>query len=122
MNDTIYRQAAIDAILHNQEVYSNNFGNDPIDKYTIAIIDNDAQTIAQLPSAQPEQRWIPCSERLPEEGCDVLVCEKNYRNIYTAYYDSAYGWITFDLCKDECFWTHLDIIAWMPLPEPYTER
>lgn len=53
MDDTISRQAAIDAILHNQEVYSNNFGNDPIDKYTIAIIDNDAQTIAQLPSAQP---------------------------------------------------------------------
>ena len=61
MNDTIYRQAAIDAILHNQEVYSNNFGNDPIDKYTIAIIDNDAQTIAQLPSAQserPKGKWI----------------------------------------------------------------
>ena len=53
MNDLIDRQAAIDAILHNQEVYSNNFGDDPIDKYTIAIIDNDAQTIAQLPSAQP---------------------------------------------------------------------
>lgn len=52
--DVIYRQAAIDAILHNQAVYSNNFGNDPIDKYTIAIIDNDAQTIAQLPSVQPE--------------------------------------------------------------------
>ena len=60
-SDTINRQAAIDAILHNQEVYSNNFGNDPIDKYTIAIIDNDAQTIAQLPSAQPERKkgkWI----------------------------------------------------------------
>ena len=54
MSDLISRQAAIDAILHNQEVYSNNFGDDPIDKYTIAIIDNDAQTIAQLPSAQPE--------------------------------------------------------------------
>ena len=53
MDDLISRQAAIDAILHNQEVYSNNFGDDPIDKYTIAIIDNDAQTIANLPSAQP---------------------------------------------------------------------
>lgn len=52
-NDCISRQAAIDAILHNQDVYSNSFGNDPIDRYAIAIIDNDAQTIAQLPSAQP---------------------------------------------------------------------
>lgn len=62
MADLIDRQAAIDAILHNQEVYSNNFGNDPIDKYTIAIIDNDAQTIAQLPSAdvQPVRhgKWM----------------------------------------------------------------
>lgn len=73
VGDTISRQAAIDAILHNQEVYSNNFGNDPIDKYTIAIIDNDAQTIAQLPSAQPEQQWIPVTERLPEDLEEVNV-------------------------------------------------
>lgn len=58
-DDLISRQAAIDAILHNQEVYSKNFGDDPIDKYTIAIIDNDAQTIAQLPSADRAQgEWI----------------------------------------------------------------
>lgn len=57
MSDLISRQAAIDAILHNQEIYSNNFGDDPIDKYTIAIIDNDAQTIAQLPPAQPEETF-----------------------------------------------------------------
>ena len=65
MDELISRQAAIDAILHNQELYSNNFGSDPIDRYTIAIIDNDAQTIAQLPSAQPEQKWIPCEEVVP---------------------------------------------------------
>jgi hypothetical protein len=52
MDDLISRQSAIDALLHNQEVYSNNFGDDAIDKYTVAIIDNDAQTIAQLPSAR----------------------------------------------------------------------
>ena len=60
MADLIYRQAAIDALLHNQEVYSNNFGTDAIDKYTTAIIANDVETIAQLPSAQPERktgRW-----------------------------------------------------------------
>ena len=70
MSDLISRQAAIDALLHNRETYSNNFGNDPIDRYTIAIIDNDVQTIANLPSAQ---RWIPCSERLPEEDTEVLI-------------------------------------------------
>ena len=97
--------------------------NHPVFEDTVGdLMEAVIQCYRNITSAQPEQRWIPCSERLPEEGCAVLVCEKNYRNIYTAYYDSAYGWITFDLCKDECFWTHLDIIAWMPLPEPYTER
>lgn len=65
-DDLISRQAAIDALLHNQEVYANHFGNDPIDKYTIALIDNDAQTIAQLPSVQSERKegnW-----RLNKEG------------------------------------------------------
>ena len=50
MSDYISRQAAIDAILHNKEGYTNNFGDDPIDKYTIAIIDNDVQTLALLAS------------------------------------------------------------------------
>ena len=67
VGDMISRQAAIDAILHNHEVYSNNFGNDPIDKYTIAIIDNDAQTIAQLPSAQP--KIIRCKDCLMHGVC-----------------------------------------------------
>lgn len=59
MNDLISRQMAIDAILHNQKVYSNNFSSDdPIDRYTIAIIDNDAQTIAQLPTAERKGYWI----------------------------------------------------------------
>ena len=73
--DLISRQAAIDAILHNQEVYSNNFGNDPIDKYTIAIIDNDAQTIAQLPSAQPKQ--TDCEYCHEDSDGFVLPIEKN---------------------------------------------
>lgn len=62
MDDLISRQSAIDALLHNQEVYSNNFGDDAIDKYTVAIIDNDAQTIAQLPSAQRKGKWIATQE------------------------------------------------------------
>ena len=66
MSDLIERQAAIDALLHNQEIYSNNFGTDAIDKYTIAIIDNDVQTIAQLPSAKKVGKWI--------DGCSCSIC------------------------------------------------
>ena len=60
-DDLISRQAAIDALLHNQEGYFKNFPDVPMAKYAVAIIDNDAQTIAQLPSAQTERKqgkWI----------------------------------------------------------------
>lgn len=54
--------------------------------------------------------WIPCSERLPEDTCECLVCFKD-RHIETADYDGEFE-IGFDA---------VDPIAWMPLPEPYKE-
>lgn len=64
MDELISKQAAIDAILHNEEVYSHNYGDDPIDGYTVAIINNDAQTLAQLPAIDPVKRgkWITMSD------------------------------------------------------------
>ena len=81
MDDLISRQAAIDAILHNQKVYSNNFGDDPIDKYTIAIIDNDAQTIAQLSSAQPMRKkgkWLKDDRKWMCSECGELVIDDDH--------------------------------------------
>lgn len=140
MDDTISRQAAIEAILHNQEVYSNNFGDDPIDRYTIAIIDNDAQTIAQLPSAQPEPRWIPVKTRpmdeeerkyyleelgwslddneavmfdslMPGDGQEIWVCSK-CGNVWqdTCEVDEGIG------LEGNGDWD--DIVAWMPYERP----
>lgn len=73
--------------------------------------------IKELIRADISDEWIPCSERLPEDNHEVLVYEKNYGNIYTAYYDSVFGWMTFDPYSDECFGEHLDIVAWMPIPK-----
>ena len=60
------------------------------------------------------QGWIPCSERLPEKGELVLVTVWNdvtiaWRNIYG-------GW---DSAED--MYEKGDVIAWMPLPNPYRE-
>lgn len=132
-DDLISRQAAIDALLHNQEVYANHFGNDPIDKYTIALIDNDAQTIAQLPSAQPEQRWIPVSERLPEANGRYLVtrglnaCGAMWNRVYLINYSDLMGlkseriWWDGNVGKSD-FERIDDVTAWMPLPKPYKEE
>jgi hypothetical protein len=54
--------------------------------------------------------WIPCSERLPETGSHVLVFLKDGYIGTDDYF--SYG---FDDFKD-------DVIAWMPLPEPYVEK
>jgi hypothetical protein len=66
--------------------------------------------ILQLPSAQPEQRWISCSERMPVEGQKCLVCDKGSIVIDTYIgHGNPYNWK----------WYTRDYEAWMPLPEPY---
>lgn len=68
MDDLISRQAAIDALKHNQDIYSHNFHDDPIDKYTTAIIATDIDTLVHLPTIQPEPKegeWILYDKRFP---------------------------------------------------------
>lgn len=58
------------------------------------------------------QRWIPCSERLPEEECDYLCWEW----LGFCYVDTFKGG-KWKLEKE----TRAKCIAWMPLPELYKE-
>ena len=133
MNDLISRQAAIRWV----KTECNPYGKPTLDFESGKKV---IEHLEQMPSAQPEQRWIPCSERLPEaEDCpmDCLVTRKSkYIGNYT---DMA-------VCEKNGMWTHEDwdaivlgdvkdgkstglistrdddIIAWMPLPEPYREE
>jgi hypothetical protein len=79
--------------------------------------DIDRQTILALPSVQPEQWWIPCSERLPEKDGHYLCSFKMPKRIDKIYVGLAYR--TYGR-----WYGYMDneIIAWMPLPEPYKEE
>ena len=111
VGDKISRQAAIEAL---QKCRKHCI--DPFDSYHIDI--NDAECrLSEVPSAQSEQQWIPVSERLPEDNGRYFVSIKR---------------ITWN-CKecietDIAYWSKLrgfhksgEVIAWIPLPEPYKE-
>ena len=69
--------------------------------------------LEELPSAQPEQRWIPVTERLPEKGQKCLVSDRGRITIDVFLgRGGVYNWQ---------FYLR-DYEAWMPLPEPYTEE
>lgn len=67
--------------------------------------------IRELPRVTPQEpRWIPVTERLPEEGQMVIACYPSDcgKRVMTAYYYNKE-------CGFSCGITY----AWMPLPEPY---
>lgn len=65
--------------------------------------------------ALEKTRWIPCSERLPDEKVEVLVTTKR-GNITTAERYSANKCFIYDGAVDADI---NDIIAWRELPQPY---
>ena len=56
--------------------------------------------------------WIPCKERLPEIGGEVLFCDID-GDIYVGHRAIGHWWSVDDKVKN--------VTAWMPLPEPYKE-
>lgn len=61
--------------------------------------------IKSLPSAQ---RWIPVTKRLPENDDECLTILEDGLYYVQAYSDGE--------------WYYDDVVAWMPLPEPYQEK
>jgi hypothetical protein len=113
--------------------------------------------LRELPEKKPKQvpvaysyfgaynnGWIPCSERLPEEGVPVNITWKNnnplsyYNNIKNIpFTDTAilyknkwywYSCICLDILNEygkndaDAVDKDIDIIAWQPLPLPYREE
>jgi len=86
--------------------------------------EKDVARLLSLPSAEPEPKWIPCSERLPDNNRQVLVYARNVHFALAKYdemreADGTYKmqWVTFDAWKP--FYKIKEVIAWCELPEPW---
>ena len=141
MQDLISRQAAIDAIMgeptdaHYPSWYAERLEHLPSAQPDERILhesctdcplyDKDRHscprfnkvipvTLRELQSAQPEKRWIPVSERMPEPRFDVW-CNSDMGQMVGYYDEYAETWYGRDYLE-------LIVTAWMPLPEPYREE
>lgn len=122
MSDLISRQAAIEAIVaaRDKQAAKQAYGWEwEYNGFNYAI------QALPMPSAEPEQRWIPCSERLPEKCKDVFVCydfkSRKSISIAACYSDGSFhGYDDEYLTPDGR--KYRKVIAWMPLPKPYQEE
>ena len=78
--------------------------------------------------ALEQTTWIPVSERLPDNRKEVLVYLStgrmtiaNYNEHKLPFSDKAIGW-GYSPINGKIDFAKEDVIAWMPLPEPYREE
>ena len=78
---------------------------------------NDMKALEVL-KERPHGEWIPCSERLPKAGQVVIVSD-----VRGDVYEYTMNLLNVDKYIDDK-WTFMgyEILAWMPLPEPYKEE
>lgn len=83
----------------------------------------DAIELAKIAIALQSQKWIPCSERMPEDESYILVSFENCTMPDIARYEENDEGGTFYPGDDEKSYSSygLFVNAWMPLPEPYRE-
>lgn len=68
---------------------------------------------------QEERRWIPVTERLPEPGERVLATDGGFVGEF--YINSQGQWQRYNV-NNYSLLMALDILWWMPLPEPPKEE
>lgn len=71
-----------------------------------------------LKSVPVVNRWIPCSERMPEVDIDVIVFYPHWRDNPVQVAHLNYDKLTFELSDGEFNFAASMVTHWMPRPEP----
>ena len=87
-------------------------------------VENVVNAIANGTPLPERPRWIPVSERLPEDGGPVLIYAWNVHHVVARYdifrTENGYKkcWVTADAWNGNTEIKHA-VIAWMPMSTPY---
>ena len=101
---------------------------DDILKSAVMIDDRGIQTgyeiaielIKKQPTIDAEPRWIPCSERLPEDDTEVVVsCTDDSGDSEFSYTTTGWHFKGMWVVGNERSYF---VRAWMPMPKPYEEN
>jgi len=95
---------------------------DAIEEF-IAKLNHADDQIERLVEAAEERRWIPVTERLPEEHVFVLIRQDDDRMMVAVRVDGDWWYRYFAYDVDR--WDENEqgtITHWMPLPEPLEEE
>ena len=116
------RMIDADALWEKMYKYSDNEGAKMPYGDDDSLIHRDSACflIEEAPTIDPEPHWILCSDRLPEIGEYVLcMIKQRYKGqFHICHYVDKDKYISHPYVD----WRHNgfpDVVAWMPLPEPW---
>lgn len=97
------------------------FTTDEFQRYTSSEFDDAVHTaieaLEKQATIQATSKWIPVSERLPENISTVIVQLKEVEKPTLGWFGNLTGWRLTE--NDYLGLTGFSVIAWMALPEPW---